>query len=193
MKKYALTAGELLVTMAIIGIIAVLTIPSLLQDYQNKLLTTKIKKNYNQIISNIERACSDSNVSFFNQTPYPGNPALFLQNYSNVKTTSTSHFATAYDTLGTASGDALTIPTAKKLLKSGEAIALECSSQEECTFYVDTNGLDKPNIAGRDMFSFTIDTTTNTLITDDKTKCTTSKRGEGCLQKIIDSSWKMNY
>ena len=48
MKK-ALTIGELLVTMAIIGVIAVLVLPSFLKDYHNKLYVMRLKKVYEMV------------------------------------------------------------------------------------------------------------------------------------------------
>ena len=43
MKK-ALTIGELLITMAIIGVIATLVLPGFMKDYHKKLYVTKFKK-----------------------------------------------------------------------------------------------------------------------------------------------------
>ena len=44
MRK-ALTIGELLITMTVIGVIAALTLPSFMKDYHNKLFTTRLKEN----------------------------------------------------------------------------------------------------------------------------------------------------
>ncbi|HAS93252.1 MAG TPA: dolichyl-phosphate-mannose--protein mannosyltransferase, partial [Cyanobacteria bacterium UBA10660] len=48
MRK-GLTISELLVAMAIIGVIAVLVIPGFLKDYHKKLYTTQLKKTYGMI------------------------------------------------------------------------------------------------------------------------------------------------
>ena len=45
MRK-ALTVGELLITMAIIGVIAMLVLPGFLKDYHNRLYTTRLNKSY---------------------------------------------------------------------------------------------------------------------------------------------------
>ena len=55
MRK-ALTVGELLITMAIIGVIAMLVLPGFLKDYHNRLYTTRLKKSYEQISDALERA-----------------------------------------------------------------------------------------------------------------------------------------
>lgn len=83
MRK-ALTVGELLITMAIIGVIAMLVLPGFLKDYHNRLYTTRLKKSYEQISDALERASIDSNVSYFAQTKYITNTQEFLQNYFKV-------------------------------------------------------------------------------------------------------------
>lgn len=57
--------------------------------------------------------------------------------------------------------------------------------------YVDVNGPDKPNIGGRDMFTFAIDDEFNIVPTEGD--CTKSSIGDGCLNEIIEHNWKMNY
>ena len=48
MKK-AFTLAEVLITLAIIGVVAALTIPTLVVNYQKKVTMTKLKKEYNYI------------------------------------------------------------------------------------------------------------------------------------------------
>lgn len=69
MRK-ALTVGELLVAMTIIGVIAVLVIPGFLTDYHKKIYTTRLKRVYEMLSEAVERSCVDSNVSYFQQTRY---------------------------------------------------------------------------------------------------------------------------
>ena len=69
MRK-ALTIGELLVTMTIIGVIAALVLPGFLKDYHKRIYTTKLKKTYEILDNAINQACTDNNVSYFYQTPY---------------------------------------------------------------------------------------------------------------------------
>ena len=69
MKK-ALTIGELLITMAIIGTIATLVLPGFLKDYHKKIYVARLKKSVELIENAINQACIDNNVSYFYQTPY---------------------------------------------------------------------------------------------------------------------------
>ena len=100
MRK-ALTTAELMIAMTIIGVIAVLVLPSLIENYQNKIYLTKLKKSYMAISNAVEQACVDSNVSSFKLTPYAGNHDLsavrnFFNKYLNVKS-SVSAFADKYE------------------------------------------------------------------------------------------------
>ena len=201
MKK-ALTIGELLITMAIIGIIAVLVIPGFLKDYHNKLYLSRIKKTYGIVNSAIEQACTDSGVSYFNQTEYaqPNSSTAqqnFLDKYFKVISGSSKVFATKYEPFGeqSESDSGVTIPTAKARLKGGEAIALTCTSSESCTFTVDTNSIDKPNTGGRDLFRFSINTKTNELIYNEDliNQCGTDSIGTGCFESILKENWNMKY
>ena len=48
-KKYAFTLAEVLITLGVIGVVAILTIPSVMQSYQSRVLATQIKKAYNEV------------------------------------------------------------------------------------------------------------------------------------------------
>ena len=193
MKKKALTAGELLITMTVVGVIAVLTIPGLVQDYQNKMCSAKIRKIYSEVTNAIERACNDKNSSYFYMTKYDGTNSTFLNEYFNT-VTSANYFASEYSSIGTASDDdaGVTISDTKAKLKSGEAISFSCTDNK-CDLVVDINSTAKPNIAGRDLFTFSIDATTNQPILNDSATCTTSTSGVGCLEKLMENNWKMDY
>lgn len=197
MKKKALTAGELLITITIIGVIAVLVIPGLLNSYHNNLYSTKIKNIYGTIMTSIERSCTDKNVSYFYQVTNQESELKKYLQVKNVPTTDTvsKYFASDYQAIGTASStDPVSLYDKFFVLKSGEAVSISCDRDEsKCSFIVDINSTEEPNIGGRDIFSFSIDTTTNSLLTADKSTCTTSKSGVGCLEYLIDNNWKMNY
>ena len=44
-SRYAFTMAEVLITLGIIGIVAAMTLPALIGNYQKKVLATKLKKN----------------------------------------------------------------------------------------------------------------------------------------------------
>ena len=51
MNKYAFTLAEVLITMGIIGIVAALTIPALIANYQKQVTVDRLKKSFS-VISN---------------------------------------------------------------------------------------------------------------------------------------------
>lgn len=55
-KNFAFTLAEVLITLAIIGIVAAITIPSLVQKYQEKARVTALKKFYATITQAVQMA-----------------------------------------------------------------------------------------------------------------------------------------
>lgn len=208
MRK-GLTIGELLVTMAIIGVIAALVIPGFLKDYHKKLYTTKLHKSYEMLFSAIETACNDNNVSSFSQTPYASDDSTkwieFLNKYfktvTPATTSATGIFNNTYRLLSNTNQTGATSmegTAAKAKLKGGESIALYCFSPtantRRCHITLDINGIDEPNIGGRDMFRFSIDADNNhVLAIGSSNTCGNDAGGHGCLNKIIEAGWVMEY
>ncbi len=63
----AFTLAEILITLAIIGIVAVMTVPTLVNNYQHKCNIVKWRKAYSQFTSVALRISEDYNVSTFQQ------------------------------------------------------------------------------------------------------------------------------
>ncbi len=218
MKK-GLTIGELLVTMAIIGVIATLVLPGFIKEYHKTLYVTKLKKVTELMETAINQACIDNNVSFFAQTPYAiltiasdgstnGPQQSFLDKYfKTVKVAAgQSPFSKNYTTLKTGAEETYgfannnQIATAK--LTGGEAISLMCGEnatedsvrQTNCIFAVDINGPDGPNVTGRDLFAIVVDGKTNKLFDGHaSTDCGNKRFGYGCFKKLQEDNWEMKY
>ena len=60
LKYYAFTLAEILITLGIIGVVAGLTIPGLIQSYQKQQTVAKLKKVY-AILNQIARNSSNEN------------------------------------------------------------------------------------------------------------------------------------
>ena len=56
----AFTMAEVLITLGIIGIVAALTLPSLIQNHQKKVLATQLKRTYSVLSQAIERSRADN-------------------------------------------------------------------------------------------------------------------------------------
>lgn len=205
MRK-ALTIGELLITMAIIGIIAVLVLPGFLKDYHKKLYVAHLKKVYEMLDNAVNQACTDNNVSYFYQTPYgaSGNQQDFIDEYFKKSSSSSSGdvFTADYTLLdGSSTSSPSSSNSGEAKLSGGEEIVFYCNWNSMCVFYVDINSTDSPNIMGRDFFTIALDTHTNQLggeynssgDTFDPDNCTASAYGEGCLELIMRDNWSMEY
>ena len=59
----AFTLAEVLITLGIIGIIAVMTLPTLIAKYQERVILTRVKKVYSQILSAVSLYKAENEVS----------------------------------------------------------------------------------------------------------------------------------
>lgn len=208
MKK-ALTIGELLITMGIIGIIAMLTLPGFIQDYHKRVYTTKLKKSVEMIENAVNQACADNNVSYFYQTPYVNTADSgkhqqdFIDKYfKKAGGINKNPFATKYKILetGTEVGNSLVDSHGWAKLAGGEALSFYCGrGSEYCIFRIDINSTDGPNIGGRDFFAIFVNNKTNELFDNfDSSKCGKKNTlgahlGYGCFAKLLENNWEMNY
>lgn len=67
MKK-AFTLAEVLITLSIVGLIAALTVPSLVKNYKNKLYSASIEKTYSLITNAVQEVMNDEYTSEFYKT-----------------------------------------------------------------------------------------------------------------------------
>lgn len=202
MKK-ALTIGELLITMAIIGTIATLVLPGFLKDYHKKLYVTKLKKTVEMLENAVNQACIDNNVSYFYQTPYVqsgdgSQQQAFIDKYfKKASGVNQEPFAPHYKTIntGAASATGLVAEHGWAKLASGEAVSFYCdSSVNYCVFRVDINSTDGPNVGGRDYFALFINKNNNKIY--DKygvAQCGKDYDGYGCYARLLQDNWEMKY
>ena len=61
-RKSAFTLAEVLITLAIIGVVAAMTMPTLIQKYQNIVTVNKLKKHYSMMSQNFKRMLLDEDV-----------------------------------------------------------------------------------------------------------------------------------
>ncbi len=210
----AYTLAEVLIVVAIIGVVAMLTVPKVMKNYRNKIYATRIRKVYAMLADAVQSAMTEERATNFyetkaghanscsdsDSTDCTDGAGYFLNTYFatvkvNCKTAgSTSCFAHGYTTLG---GNAVADFTSEYCaqLKTGEAICLEYNSTDKKTYvYVDINSKDIPNVAGRDLFYMMIedDGTLSDYKNTSAAQCSKTNPA-GCLNKLMDSDWKMEY
>lgn len=189
MKFTGFTMAEVLITLGIIGIVAAMTMPSLINNNRNKALESSLLKNYSVIqqalnmyqARNGERLTKDSMpyryfkstiVGYFNVLHDCGKGAeateaelekTCIPNYVNTGNTEKS--SKKYKTFNGKTTMALNlIDDGQFVLTDGSLILLEDGSDRSLYISVDVNGhLKQPNKLGHDLFMFEIDEKGNLL------------------------------
>ena len=211
-RRAAFTLAEVLITLGIIGVVAALTLPTLIQNHQKQVYVTQLKKAYSTLNNAINKMAVDEGVVDWAQTqcgyqsnafsvestednPYPYiNPACTnnLAKQMNVLKVEADYFADCPEWCvisGGTNGPAI-------MTADGITYQFDCSGFGYA--YVDVNGIKKgPNKVGRDVFLFGIDSTDNKIIPDgsdhDSWKnCSATNLSTSCTAKVLIEG-KMNY
>ncbi len=170
-RKCGFTLAEVLITLAIVGVVAVLTLPNLIADYQKKQTVTKLKRVYTTFANAFEMAKVDhGDYGDWEWEHIPTDAGARSQYFMNtyvfpylsvVKTcipsTTKECFAENSTLLnGTVNTGIYGEKHVGFILKDGttvEAWAGGDSYLPHALFFVDINGFKKPNKVGRDIFT----------------------------------------
>ena len=173
-KRAAFTLAEVLITLGIIGVVAAMTMPSLIQNYQKKQTVVQLKKVYNVIANALQFAKSEHGDTELWEIGSDNNiqassdfASEYLIPYLNViKTCGTdSSGGCAYElkTLSDADFTSLLTNSTRFILNDGTLVFVSTSvNPPESTFPklinidVDINGFKRPNKMGRDYFRFAV-------------------------------------
>ena len=216
MKK-GFTLTELLMALTIVGVLAVLTVPILINNFQNRLFATQIKN----FSAEIEQFAQDQLITHKTRdlmdTDF-GEPSKLLTDghFSIVKICTAENSLTDCWKIAATGKDKVTY---KKL--NGNSVGLDAgltmilkngvmfcygTMDNNLRIIVDVNGNDKPNITGRDLFAFYLTpkghvvdydyilnsgSDINTKISNCRTEKTHSP--QWCYSALISNNWKMDY
>lgn len=196
--KNAFTLSEVLVTLAIIGVVAAMTVPNLMENYQRQSFVTQLRKIHSELSQAAETAMSEGNTQRLFETPAMRS-GTFLTNY--FKTTKVCDdyadcFGDGYTTLnGTAYSfeDLIATDASCAIVASGYAICITGKS----LITVDVNGKQQPNVLGRDLFimEYKNDGTVTSVINPDSATVDACKAGDygECFAQILHDGWIMDY
>lgn len=208
-NKNAFTLGEVLITLSIIGVVAAITMPSLLNSWQNKAYATSISKFYNLYNTSIENMFKDDMAMTLPESRTaklaPTDPNSFWQKYFKVMTKCDQNYDECFSTQGysTANGKVLAKKVSTYLnndtskyafvLVNGTVIA-SGPIAENNTILIDTNGKKGPNKLGKDFFIMKIDKNGDIGADTDNAKDCTGKSDitdfdSGCFTKIRQDGW----
>lgn len=170
MKRGAFTLAEVLITLGVIGVVAAMTMPSLIQEHREKTTVAKLKKVYstlnNALILSINEygPLSDWGITSGDIDKSGSNmlASRLKENLISVKDCESNGGCfgqNAYKTLGSAneafSGDANNFSTF--VLSDGTAVGIWGSTGSTYgSIIVDINGKKGPNTTGKDAFWFAI-------------------------------------
>lgn len=184
MKKKAFTLAEVLITLGIIGIVAAITLPTLIQRNQKQVAATRLKQTYAQLFQAINMAqadygdmknwgvendyVNDANVKNQNAAKFA---QKFIEPYVKYAAKPSILFLKdkGYGPYLSKDGRVF-LPIEYKCylmeLANGVTLFFSYSLIEENFetlimpwIYVDINGKTKPNILGQDFYLFSLDAT----------------------------------
>ena len=164
MKK-GFTLAEVLITLAIIGVVAALTIPTVVHKYQQKAQYTAFMKMYNTLQTAMQLASVEEGSP--NTWDYTLSMGDFIDRYIAPYVKNHGHDDSyadpsvhVKDLTGQDKGPSSAIMTAYNMpdfliLEDGSAISSTAIEPNVRCIYllVDTNGAKEPNTMGRDMFT----------------------------------------
>jgi len=174
----AFNLAEILITLTIIGVITVITIPQLIQKIQEWTWKQTWKKEYSTIVQAYERVKQDNGgdlSEYFSTTVYrmPKQIAINMGNYLSIIKTCAgfysdntsvcdsmplTSFTNTYKDLSGAYFNQVAFSCGQYILADGSYIYFRTYNKVNYfTAWVDVNGFAKgPNIAGKDLFGLII-------------------------------------
>ena len=164
--KIAFTLAETLITLAIIGIVAAMTIPGIVQKYEEKVTVVKVKKVYS-LLSNALQLAEFENGTFNNTISgtVSENFYDYISPYLKIEKYCGSNEGCWADTtikfLHGADWENINTYRAYQKAVMNDGMLLQLFTKDTFAvsgeIRVDINGYKKPNTLGKDIFKFTID------------------------------------
>lgn len=216
MKRFAFTLSELLIAMTIIGVVAILTVPSVSKNMANKSNIVKIQSTFKLLSDAVVNMRTNEHVSDLIDSSLYSDKATFFANYLKLSKVCGKDydecFAASYVSLEDEVPEELEAifsdegyDSYSAILANGASVLFFTpdNSNYVGSFIFDVNGTEPPNIIGRDLFSFrvlssgAIQTAYYQPFYDEaarKGQCISGKSyGQPCLQQLQDKDWVMDY
>ena len=217
-KRTAFTLAEVLITLGVIGIVAAMTMPSLIANYRKKQVVAQLKKVYSTISQAYEMSKNENGSSGdwidTSQSINTENVKKYVQTYWLPYFKSLQECSNrgdcSYTYAKAPNGDNALYLTGNNrytiILSDGTLIAFVPFSwtEEKGTFwgkdqkfYIDLNGAKRPNVLGKDVFLFMIynDKVTSYCPTKDEStingNCSKTGNGHCCSTKIMRDGWEI--
>lgn len=160
----AFTLAEVLIALAVIGIVAAMTIPTLIDNYRAAEMKTRLNKSYSLISQAFELMKID-NGGYVDGSSYLESKfaTVFQRYFKTIKTSRgiSSVEPTYKNFTENANFDIYLLDDGTLYLSDGTLIFIENPYISDNTLahvyiFVDINGVKKPNVLGKDLFGFQI-------------------------------------
>ncbi len=207
----AFTLAEVLITLVVIGLIAVLTLPVIITKYKKQYTVTHLKKMYTQFISAVNFAEIEyGNVRDWDLSlPSRELADKYLKNYlkiDNSKTANSVNKTLHYRYWNGKEEDAFSITngnnTAVITLVDGSFIFIDNWRPKDYSYVLlafDINGYKGPNMYGKDLFRFLLTKREAKKVIPEPASnefddCTNDdNKGIFCAAQIIKDGWQIKY
>lgn len=206
-NKNAFTLAEMLITLGVIGVVSVLTIPNLIKNYYEKRTVSQLREVQSILSQALRQAeeeygdvygwglsynssSSDAQIIADNIKPF----LKLAQDCGLIDNKGICASNTTYPYLngGVYENNYSMLSNYYKIkLLNGAGVWWRSGSEDSqlIAFFVDVNGKNLPNIIGRDLFGFTY---SNNSIFAESVPCTKNSNGWGCAYYILQNG-NMNY
>lgn len=163
-KKDGFTLSEVLITLAIVGVLAIMVVPGLVKNTANRASISMLQGVVGNLNNSIQNEITKNRVQLLTDTDIVKKPEDFLKSLESSKTYSdgSAFDFTSYKTLA---GNPMNIKgtkcTASAMLKNGATICILKLGIDEnaegdsknISILMDINGKNPPNISGVDLFA----------------------------------------
>lgn len=234
--RLAFTLAEVLVTLGILGVVAAMTMPTLVGNYQKKSYVTQLSKVCNEIQQAALKYKNDKNAINLREAGLTSQAEIKNFLHNNFKVVSDCEsvvkepcFSPTYTDLNGGSHNANDSwgAASSVTFASGASVIMDYPAYYTQTvngvtshyghMVIDVNGPKGPNKGGRDIFfaefyddgsidvaGATPECKSQGVCNGNKTlkeiresyfnaNCRTGRYGTGCIGKIINDNWEMNY
>ena len=202
-RNFGFTLAEVLITLGIIGVVAALTMPTLIANYQKRILVTQLKKEVNVIQNSFQQIIANEGVSNICETSIadenctPDSPSINVDAYKK-------YFG--LEAAPASSNSAKVLGEGGIILQSKNGAIFAFDGFD---ILIDINGDKGPNKGGRDRFYVNLQQ--SEFSKEEAENCegfanydySDLQEGEEvmlwafggltCYSKIVRDGWQMNY
>ena len=216
-QHFGFTLAEVLITLGIIGVVAAMTIPTLVKEYQKTQMVSQLKKTYTCLAQAVKLSEMDNGNNSTWDWGTNGDATSIRQSFDTLWATylKVSNYCTSNSDCGYSPADmlasiqkdginqfALTGASSRTPVKLQDGTTIIVFNNSNKQIIADVNGGKGPNIYGKDVFFFVLDTDKglmpqgyNSSTATINTSCSLSNHGQYCAAKIMIDGWEIrsNY